>query len=598
MFKNLKISGKLGIMIFPAIFTMISLIIIYSFSTFNTYKSSKNIFYDVLYTTEYYLLNADRDFYQAELAQNKIFYSKDLIKKEDFDALLKDHNSNVGETTMHLKSSQTLLSTIPDLYKKYTCNLVKKELEKNNIELDKNLDRRISDNDLTFEQLFESFNKSIDEWNNAYNAETGTGDYSLSQKKFKEARNTLKIMQDLLIGYSALHSVELESSLKKQVVLVSSIIILIVIAISFLAIYIMTYIKKKILKIKVDMESLSNKKLNEEFTPINSKDEFGLLSQSLIKVFTTLREIISKLNNTSTELNESANHMNSNVEDSIKVIEDMSIAINEISSTVSSQASDTENVASEIEVLQDIINQNSKHTIVLANASKDIQNTTEEGMEIVNELYEITEKNKEVFEIIFNIIKKINENASKIEEASNLIAGIADQTNLLSLNAAIEAARAGESGRGFAVVAEEIRKLADKSSDSVKFINEMLADLQSNSSHAENESNYVKNAVDTQANKVNETKYKYESIVDAIKTINSEINDIDNISKTMNNNCNNVVGIVSNLSAGAEENAATVEETAASSENISKSTQLIKDASNSVTIQSKELKNIIEEFDL
>ena len=327
MFKNLKISGKLGIMIFPAIFTMISLIIIYSFSTFNTYKSSKNIFYDVLYTTEYYLLNADRDFYQAELAQNKIFYSKDLIKKEDFDALLKDHNSNVGETTMHLKSSQTLLSTMPDLYKKYTCNLVKKELEKNNIELDKNLDRRISDNDLTFEQLFESFNKSIDEWNNAYNAETGTGDYSLSQKKFKEARNTLKIMQDLLIGYSALHSVELESSLKKQVVLVSTIIILIVIAISFLAIYIMTYIKKKILKIKVDMESLSNKKLNEEFTPINSKDEFGLLSQSLIKVFTTLREIISKLNNTSTELNESANHMNSNVEDSIKVIEDMSIAI-------------------------------------------------------------------------------------------------------------------------------------------------------------------------------------------------------------------------------------------------------------------------------
>ena len=251
-----------------------------------------------------------------------------------------------------------------------------------------------------------------------------------------------------------------------------------------------------------------------------------------------------------------------------------------------------------MEVLQDIINQNSKHTIVLANASKDIQNTTEEGMEIVNELYEITEKNKEVFEIIFNIIKKINENASKIEEASNLIAGIADQTNLLSLNAAIEAARAGESGRGFAVVAEEIRKLADKSSDSVKFINEMLADLQSNSSHAENESNYVKSAVDTQANKVNETKYKYESIVDAIKTINSEINDIDNISKTMNNNCNNVVGIVSNLSAGAEENAATVEETAASSENISKSTQLIKDASNSVTVQSKELKNIIEEFDL
>jgi len=465
MFKDLKISGKLGIMIFPAIVTMISLIIIYSYSTFNTYKSSKNIFYDILYTTEYYLLNADRDFYQAELAQNKIFYSKDSVSKEDFDKLLKDHNSNVGETTMHLNSSKKLLSTMPNLYKKYTCNLIKKELEEKKIELDKNLDRRISDNDLTFEQLFDSFNKSMEDWNKAYTAEDGKGDYTLSQTKFKEARNTLKAMQDLLIGYSTLHTVELETNLKKQVTLVISIIIIIVLLVSALSLYVMSYIKSKILKIKVDMEALSNKRLDKEFSPINSKDEFGLLSLSLINVFTVLREIIVKLNNTSSVLNSSANYMNSNVKDSITAIDDMSVAISEISSTVSSQASDTENVASEIEILEEIINQNSKHTLVLAYTSKNIQNTTEEGMNIVNDLYEITENNKKVFEIIFNIINKINENAFKIEKASNLIAGIADQTNLLSLNAAIEAARAGEAGRGFAVVAEEIRKLADKSSD-------------------------------------------------------------------------------------------------------------------------------------
>lgn len=598
MFKNLKISGKLGIMIFPAIVTMISLIIIYSYSTFNAYKASKTVYYDLLYTTEYYLLNADRDFYQAELAQNKIYYSKDLIKKEDFETLLKDHNSNVGETTMHLKSSQELLSTMPELFNEYTCNIVKKELEVKKIELDKNLDRRISDNDLTFSQLFDSFNKSINEWNKAYIAEDGTGDYSLSQKKFKEARNTLKTMQDLLIGYSTLHSVKLEAELKHQVTLVATVIIILVLIVSILAVYIMYYIKNRIMKIKRDMEKLSQKDLSEEFSPINSKDEFGLLSRSLIEVFITLREIIVKLNNTSTELNISANHMNSNVDESIKTIEDMSISIGEISSTVSSQANDTENVSSEIEILQEVINQNTNHTMILANASRNIQDTTKEGMNIVNELYEITEKNKEIFGIIFNVIKKINENALKIENASNLIAGIADQTNLLSLNAAIEAARAGESGRGFSVVAEEIRKLADKSSDSVKFINEMLSDLQVSSSRAERESDFVRSAVETQANKVNETKEKYEIIVKAIETINGEIDNIDNISKTMDNNCRNVVGIVSNLSAGAEENAATVEETAVTSDNINKSTRLMKEASLSVTNQTKKLNDIINEFDL
>lgn len=598
MFKNLKISGKLGIMIFPAIFTMVSLIVIYSYSTFNTYKSSKKVFYDLLYTTEYYLLNADRDFYQAELAQNKIFYSKNAIEKKDFETLLKDHNSNVGETTMHLKSSQELLSTMPELFNEYTCNVVKKELEAKNIELDKNLDRRISDNDLTFSELFDSFNKSIDEWNKAYVAEDGTGDYTLSQKKFKEARNTLKVMQDLLIGYSTLHSVQLEADLKHQVIIVVIVIIVLVIIVSVLAVYIMYYIRSKIMKLKRDLEKLSQKDLSKEFSPISTNDEFGLLSRSLIEVFITLKEIIIKLNNTSSELNTSATHMNLNVDDSIKAIEDMSIAIGEISSTVSSQANDTENVASEVEILQEVIIQNIKHTVILANASRNIQDTTKEGMDIVNELYEITEKNKAIFEIIFNVIKKINENALKIESASNLIAGIADQTNLLSLNAAIEAARAGESGRGFAVVAEEIRKLADKSSDSVKFINEMLAELQVNSSRAEKESRFVRDAVENQANKVNDTKEKYEIIVEAIETINNEIDNIDNISKTMDNNCKTVVGIVSNLSASAEENAATVEETATTSENINKSTRFMKDASLSVTNQSQKLNDIINEFDL
>lgn len=598
MIKNSKISTKLLLMVVPAIIVMLGLVVVLYKTTYMTYDASKDIYYDSLYITEYHLLNADRDYYQAELAKNRAIDAKEEGNTADYESFLADYNANLEEVRLHLSGAESNLKKDQDLYSGYTSNSLIADLDQKGITLDEELDRTITESDLTFQQLLENFDKNFTDWYSVYDLANSTGDYELSNTKFSEARADLKIMQDLLIGYSELSSHDLEKSLNVKVICIIIIVLISIVLITALAIYLLVYIRKGILTITEDMNILAKKDLSSQFSIVDSKDEFGLLSVASNKVLLALREIVSKLNSTTEVLNNSTDKMNHSTTDATGAVNQIAHSVNEISQTVSSQATDTEQASIEIMSLEKVVEQSGENAKNLAEASGEIKSTSQEGMDIVNDLYNITQQNQAAFDIIFEIINSINQSAAQIGEASGLIAGIATQTNLLSLNASIEAARAGEAGKGFAVVADQIRQLAEQSSNSVKVIDEMLQDLQSGISKAGEQSKTVRQVVKKQTDSVNMTKDKYITIVSTIDIINSEIISLDEISRQMETSCNHVVEIISNLSASAEENAATTEVTAESTHQILNTMTAISEASNMVNVHAKDLHEIISEFNL
>lgn len=326
--------------------------------------------------------------------------------------------------------------------------------------------------------------------------------------------------------------------------------------------------------------------------------ELKTLQEAANSLLNQLKSIITELKGSSNELTESSVAMNESAENIYSVINEIAKSVHSISETVSDQARSTQEASNVVATNDAIVNESRTVTDDLLVASKNIQEISLDGAELVNQLYAVTEDSKAAFDYILRNISLIDESTRRIGDASRIIEDISEQTNLLSLNASIEAARAGESGLGFAVVAEEIRKLSEGSKNSVTIINQMLRELRENVGKANEQSNVVKEAVEQQYNGVSITKEKYTLIVEHITGINQDIHDLGNIQDRMQECCDKVVDNIHDLSATAEENAATSEETAASTQEVVATITMISDISKGVKDQAEVLEGILSSFTL
>ena len=167
-------------------------------------------------------------------------------------------------------------------------------------------------------------------------------------------------------------------------------------------------------------------------------------------------------------------------------------------------------------------------------------------------------------DIIAEQTNTTNEAAMKISEATHLITSIAEETNLLALNASIEAARAGEQGKGFGVVASEIQKLAEQTNESAAHIEEIVQELLQDAEKAVETMYGVKEIMHTQSDHVEQTQSAFEQVQSGVQESIEGINRISGHTTRLNDARENVVGIVRNLTAIAEANAAGTEQTSAS----------------------------------
>ena len=226
----------------------------------------------------------------------------------------------------------------------------------------------------------------------------------------------------------------------------------------------------------------------------------------------------------------------------------------------------------------------------LASNSTEMKISGDEATAILGELGAINKQTREAIDLIYDQTNVTNESAVKIREAVSLITSIAEETNLLSLNASIEAARAGEQGRGFAVVASQIQKLAEQSNESAKQIEQIINSLISDSEKAVTTMGEVKEIIAKQNKNVESTGEIFALVKGGIDTSLDSVNKITGGTKKMDEARINVVDVVQSLTAIAEENAASTEETSASVTEVS---AIISEISDST----EQLKHIAEELD-
>lgn len=297
---------------------------------------------------------------------------------------------------------------------------------------------------------------------------------------------------------------------------------------------------------------------------VSRSDEVGNIARSVHSVIQGFSQILNNIHISMNELEEFSGKFSASFDTIGDSIENVNIAVDEIAKGATQQAGDTQQVSESLDYMSQAIEKTASGVEALSVSAERMKQNNETVGETLQELISISTRTQKSVDEVQSQTNLTNQSAQDIQSATDIIAGIASQTNLLSLNASIEAARAGEMGRGFAVVAEEIRGLADQSKESADRIRSIVDTLISNSNHSVEIMNGVVDEIHIQYDKLDITRQAFEDlnrevlqVVQAIQMITAEIENIDQ-SK------NGVLDGIGNLSAIAEENAASTEETAAS----------------------------------
>lgn len=403
--------------------------------------------------------------------------------------------------------------------------------------------------------------------------------------------------QTVQTGYSPIHDANGETigiwyvgasqEFIKDVVKETMQMFLVILGGAFIAIILLlVWYTRRISKRLTNVSEVMDAAGNGDFTKgikVDSEDEIGNLIKSFENMKNNLKKLIDDVVQTSNELASSSEVLSINSDQTSKATEQICEAIQEVALASDKQIESAESATEIVEGISSGMVQITTNIQNVTDASLETTNAAIRGNDVVSRAVEqmniINTKTEESSQVVNTLSLKSNE----INKILGLITEVADQTNLLALNAAIEAARAGEQGKGFAVVADEVRKLAEQSGKSAQQISQLIIEIQNESKRAVTAMSDSSGAVKEGITIINDAGNVFQKITSSIDGVSSQMQEVAagiqqvtagvdemvSITNKVKEITENSGHFMQNVAASTEEQNASMQEVAASAEKLS-----------------------------
>ena len=302
-------------------------------------------------------------------------------------------------------------------------------------------------------------------------------------------------------------------------------------------------------------KAIAGGELTHDALDAAGNDELAELTSAINEMNGSLRNIVQSIVDTSQTIASSA--------------EELSVITGQTRQSISEQQAQTEQVATAMNEMSATVQEVSKSISQTAQAAQEANAETAEGRQMVEESVRAIEELAGQVEHAAKVIHQLEQNSESISAVLDIIKGVAEQTNLLALNAAIEAARAGEQGRGFAVVADEVRTLAGRTQESTEEINQVIEKLQAGAHQAVDVMNMSREKTQTVVAQATKAGESLATISEAVKRIDEMGTQIASAaeeqtvtSEEINRNITSINQMANETSAGAHQTASASEQLA------------------------------------
>lgn len=344
-----------------------------------------------------------------------------------------------------------------------------------------------------------------------------------------------------------------------------------------------------------ELAKVSKGDLTVEFRT-NRRDEFALLYGSCNDMLANIRGLIMEVESVYDALSVSLNKVNTSSTTFSETTKDIQTSVHEIETGVGEQTESATDCLNEMDSLFTKINVVNDNTNEIGSIAASTQIAINSGLTSMDNLNAKTKSTTDITDSVIQTIKELSVHSKNIGQIVNSINDIAEETNLLSLNASIEAARAGAAGKGFSVVATQIRKLADQCLASAGKISNIVTEITEATKEAVNTAQTAEEIVDEQVEAVAATAHSFQTLKQRIEKLSEYLESIQNSSKDMEASGSSTLNSMENISAILEETLASVTSVANVTDKQSEALTSLDDASSQLMIRAERLGDAISKF--